>query len=407
MAIIIVTTPAANVAAFSPVTIAGTTDRNPFTADVRLSVTLAASGGIAANGAYMKLTMADTTGFAVNDTVIVDGATGDFAQYNGRHKITSFSSTIIMTTATVWVAATTGTFGSVDRMNENLYVKCVVLNDSAETIATLYNFVNTSTGGWTFDISKPLQYELESIFSIATTGEKATTGMAHDYDIKLYEIWQAADYSVTEVLHGTEPSTIAHRCTELTEYLTTNNFAYDDKIFVSFYADDVEDYIIVFTTSEAVTYNAGVLTRTNGHYAIVYEPASIAKWVQIALYKVIGGFPTALGDIIYTYKIGCESTILYYSNRFGGYEGYEFHAWENDQKTIKVDKYTGEAWEERILQGKEYVKETNQNIRDLITSPDVLDEDLAVVRVLTDSLNYRASEVKPTITIRYDETFLQ
>ena len=402
MAITIVTTPAANVAAFSPVTIAGTTDRNPFVSGSRLTAALTL---IDEDTGYVRLTMSSTTGFVASDTVVIDGATTDFAQYNSRHTITSVTATTI-TLTTVWVTATTGIYGTVSRMNENLYVKCVVLNGSLETIAELYNFVNTSTGGWTFDISKPLQYELSSIFDISSTGEKSTTGMAHDYDIKLYELWQAADYSVTKVLHGTEPSTIAHRCTELTEYLTTNNFAYDDKIFVSFYADDVEDYIIIFTTSEAVAYNAGALTRTNGHYAIVYEPASIAKWVQIALYKV-GGFPTALGDIIYTYKIGCESTILYYSNRFGGYEGYEFHAWENDQKTIKVDKYTGEAWEERILQGKEYVKETNQNIRDLITSPDVLDEDLAVVRVLTDSLNYRASEVKPTITIRYDETFLQ
>jgi hypothetical protein len=292
-------------------------------------------------------------------------------------------------------------------MNENLYVKCVVLNESAETIAELYNFVNTSTGGWTFDISKPLQYELSSIFDIATTGEKATTGMAHDYDIKLYEIWQAADYSVTSVLHGTEPSTIAHRTTALTEYLATDNFYYKDKIFITFYAATVADYIIYYTDSEGTVSQSGVLTRTVGHYSYVYEPATTAKWVSIQLVKVIGGFPVSPEEAIHVHKIGCESTILYYSNRYGGYEGYEFHAWENDQKTIKVDKYTGEAWQERILQGKEYTKQTNQDIRDLITSPDVLDEDLTAVRVLTDSLNYRAEEVNPTIKIRYEETFIQ
>ena len=399
MAITITTTPAANVAAFSPVTIAGTTDRNPFVSESRLSVALTL---IDEDTGYVRLTMSSTTGFVASDTVIIDGATTDFAQYNSRHTITSVTATTI-TLTTVWVAATTGIYGTVDRMNENLYVKCVVLNESAETIAELYNFVNTSTGGWTFDISKPLQYELSSIFDISSTGEKATTGMAHDYDIKLYEIWQAADYSVTSVLHGTEPSTIAHRTTSLDFNLVTDDFYYDSKVFISFYQTSVIPVYLKFTTSLGVTFTTPALTGTNDQYAYVYEPATLDKWVRVVVW--IGGAETC--NAIYARKIGCESTILYYSNRNGGYEGYEFHAWENDQKTIKVDKYTGEAWQERILRGKEYTKQTNQDIRDLITSPDVLDEDLTAVRVLTDSLNYRAEEVNPTITIRYEETFIQ
>lgn len=404
MAITVSTSPAANVAAFATVTIAGTTTRNPFSAGVRLSNALTL---IDNNGGFVRLTMASTTGYLAEDTVIIEGATGTFAQFNGRHEITSLTATTI-TLVTVWATATTGTYGTLYRMNENLYIKCEVLNGSAVVIGTLYNFVDTSTGGWTFNISKPLQYELASIFDMATTGAKATTLASHDYDIKLYEVWQAYDYSINELVHGTTLSTIAHRATELnSNVILTSDFYFTGKIFVHFHKQvpGAETYGIKFTESTGTETTTTAITLTNGHGAYVFEPAATAKWVKIEVWGISAD--EAVSAAVYAHKIGCASKILYYVNRFGGYEGYEFHNYTDEQKSIKVDKYAGEAWKERTLYGKEYINGTNQNIRDIVTSPEVYDDTYTLVQLTNDSLIYADEQVTPQVTIRIDETFIQ
>jgi len=408
MAITVTTTPAANVAAFAPVLIAGTTDRNPFTGGVRQQKTLTL---IDNNSGFVRLTMSSTSGLLVEDTILIDGATLTMAQYNGRHEISAVTATTV-TLTTVWATATTGAYGTLYRMNDNLYIKCTVKNDSAVVIGTIYSFVNTSTAGFSIDISKLLQYELGSIFDLATTGEKSTALASHDYDINLYESWQAYDYSINEFTHGTTYGSIAHRATVLSATANlTNNFYFDTKLFVHAfivgYVTDVNinDYYFSFVTSLGATYNTnGLFTLTNGHFAYTYQPATGNKWVRV---QIVNEITEIVHATIYVHHIGCASTILYYLNRYGGYEGYEFTQWERDQMSTKVDKYTGEAWEEKILKGKEYGKEANKNIRDIITSPEVYDENLTLVRVLSDTLNYRGEEVSPSVVVRYDETFIQ
>ncbi len=60
------------------------------------------------------------------------------------------------------------------------------------------------------------------------------------------------------------------------------------------------------------------------------------------------------------------------------------------------------------MYGKEYVKGEHQDIRDIIVSPEVRDEDEELVEVKTSALKYYSSdEVSPTITLRYNETLIQ
>jgi len=406
MAITITTSLDANVAAFAPVTIAGTTTRNPFTDGVRQggAITL-----LDENGGYLRITTT-TTAWIVDDTVLITDATGDYAQYNGRHKVTSIAIGYVLTTATTWDTATTGDEGNVYRMNENLMIKANIKNSSSTVIATVYSFVDTLTGAWSFDLCKPLQYELGSIFDM-TPGEISTALASHSYTVDLYETYQAPNYSVTEsAAYTPSPAIIAHRTTELkTDFvngvtLMTGNFFHGGKILVHFLMNAGGSSIqLKFTEADGTVTNSGALTETNWHYGFVFETTS--EVVKVAVWDVTEG--TRITQDIYVRKIGCASTILYYVNRYGGYEGYEIHDFDAVQKAEKVEQYTGKAWQERSMQGKEYTLDVYQNIRDLITSPEVYDEYEIAVEVLSESLTYRSQEVNPKITIKYKENFIQ
>jgi len=405
MAITITTSLDANVAAFAPVTIAGTTTRNPFTDGVRQGGTI---GTLDNNGGYLRIATS-TTVWLVDDTVIISDATGDYAQYNGRHKVTSITSSNVLTTSTTWVTATTGDEGNVYRLNDNLYIKAVVKNGSAEIVETLYTRVNTLTAVWSFDISKPLQSELGSIFSL-TSGEVSTALASHSYTITLYEIFQGADLAVVESVHGTVPSTIAHRTTELkTEFtsgsrLLTGDFSHDGKILIHFLMNTGGATVgLRFTEADGTVTNTGALTETRWHYAYVFE--STSDFVKVVAYDIVES--TILTAPIYIKKIGCASSIIYYVNRWGGYEAREIHYYDSTQKSTKVDKYTGEAWEERIMQLLPYQNSENESIRDIVTSPEVYDENLSMLEVTTNSVNYRSQEVEPEIRVKIKETFLQ
>ena len=398
MSISITTTPNADVAAYAPVTIAGTSTRNPFEGGVRDYRTIT---GMSNSGGYLMLTVA-IQAWEDDDTILIDNATTDFEQYNGRHTITSRTSTTI-TTATTWVAASTGDEGIVFRMNENLYIKLEVENDASTVIGTLYCLVDTSDDTWSFDISRPLQYELSSYFSLVD-GEVDTGSASHEYTLVLYETWQADDYTTTEEVHGTEPTTISHLTTELPsdDNFQCTDFFYKDTFLICYYNDTSNDLRFKIEAEGRTEYTA-VIVGTNGHYAFADTVSD--EWVKVTAQEDSGGWAD-LSDTIIIKAVGCGSTILHYINRFGMYVGYECHSWDDNQRTIKVDKYTGETWQERTLKGKEYSNAVYQDIRDVVASNEVYDEDLAEVRVLTDAILYKADEVSPKIKIRYDETFI-
>ena len=399
MAITLTTTPAANVAAYAPVTVAGTTTRNPFTAGLRHSASLIAADN---SGGFLRFTVSSTTFWIAGDTITLTGCSN--AALNGRHQITSFISPNTIITSTAYTAAGSG--GTVTRMNEGLNIKMLVKNESAATIATLYAPVNPATGAFSIDISKALQYELYSTFN-TTPGEVSTRGAYHTYTVYLYESFLNKAYAQTEISIRNF-STTAHRFTvkpvdDLYAFkLQTGNFFFERTVLINFYTEIADAFFLKQVDPEGTVVTSGRLTGSSGHFAYVFE--TTADWHKVT---IVDGTNEHVSNTIVVRKIGACSTLLYFLNRYGAYEAFEFHDYNDEQKTIKVDKYTGETWKERRLIGKQYVNGVYQNIRDLITSPEVYDEDFVPVRVLTDSLQYKAQEVNPEIVIRYDETHIQ
>lgn len=399
MAITLTTTPAANVAAYAPVTVAGTTTRNPFTSGVRQTVSLTSADN---SGGFVRLNTGTFTAFLPGDTIVITGNSN--AALNTRHQISTVSPPGTIVTTTPYVSGGTG--GTVTRMNEGLNIKILVKNESAATIATLYAPVNPATGAFSIDISKALQYELYSTFN-TTAGEVSTRGAYHAYTVYLYESFLNKAYSQTEISISNF-STTAHRFTVKpvdgsgTFELQTGNFFFERTVLINFYTEIADSFFLRQVDPEGTVVTSGKLTESSGHYAYVFE--TTADWQKVT---IVDGSNEPVSNTIVVHKIGSCSTLLYFLNRYGAYEAFEFHDYNDEQKTIKVDKYTGETWKERRLIGKQYVNGVYQNIRDLITSPEVYDENFVPVRVLTDSLQYKAQEVNPEIVIRYDETHIQ
>ena len=402
MSITLTTTPDANVAAFAPVTLAGSTTRNPFVSGVRDTKT---AGAYSSDGGFLKITVTDGDDWEVDDVVTISGSSND--DYNRRHTITAVTSTTVKF-ATSYTSSASSGVGTLSRMNEGLNIKIEVENASSTVVSTMYANVDTSDGTWTIDISRALQYELSSYFDL-TPLEISTANASHSYTIVIYESWLDEDYVTTTDQHGTEPTTIGHMTTELPsdEDFQCGNYFYDgSKVIIHYVNDTTNNVRFDFEYSDGTTGQTSTLTGTRWHYAYVLSKSSV-DWIKVTAQEFIDAVWTDVSNTIIIKPVGCNGQVLYFMDRYGNYLGYNFHDYENDQKVTKVDKYTGESWLEKTMFGYEYQNGEYQDIRDIIVSPEVRDEDETLVKVLTNSLTYKAEDVSPTIVLRYDENLIQ
>lgn len=413
MAITITTAIAANVAAFAPVMLAGTTTRNPFSSGTRQSQ--AAISYAEGAGSVVDITVASTIGWLADDTVLIAGATGDFAVLNGRHAVGSIpdGASIVLTTA--WPGAmSTGDKGTVYRMNDNLTVRCDVINASSVIVAQPFAQVKTD-GTWSIDLQKSLQSELDSVFN-TTAGEISVTGCSHAYTVKLYECWQDVDYTIiAQEDVSEEQTTIAHRTIEYAASrvsgtsLLTGNYTAGSKIVLVFQTDKTSDVRITvarYTASVSASTNYDVTTYSNGWCGWCFDIASTVDYSTILVTWNNGSEYEAIKTLLTVKNIkGCETT-LHYLNRYGGYEQQVFHDYEDVQETQRVDVYVSEAYQTKTLFTPQYVRAQRQSIRDIVTSPEVYDTTGTAVKMQTNSVTYNARLFEESVTIRYDQTHI-
>lgn len=413
MAITITTAIAANVAAFAPVMLAGTTTRNPFSSGTRQSQAVISYAEGA--GSVVDITVASTTGWLADDTVLIAGATGDFAVLNGRHSVGSIpdGASIVLTTA--WPGAmSTGDKGTVYRMNENLTVRCDVLNASSVIVAQPFAQVKTD-GTWSIDLQKPLQSELDSVFNL-TAGEIATTGCSHAYTVKVYECWQDVDYTLIAQEDVSEAqTTIAHRTIEYAAArisgtsLLTGNYTAGAKIVFVFTTDKTSGVRLDVTryTNGALAATAyDITTYSNGWCGWTFDIASTVDYTTIRVMWWNGSEYEAIKSLLTIKNIkGCETT-LHYLNRYGGYEQQVFHDYEDVQEVDRVDVFAAETYQLRTLFAPQYARSQGQSVRDVVTSPEVYDTTGTAVKMQTNSVTYNARLFEESVTIRYDQTHI-
>lgn len=391
-----------NVAAFAPVYSQGTTSRNPFDSNGVRHITSIVSADNDAG--FLRLNVADASDFEVGDTVSVLNTSN--SAINVRHEVKAVTSTTI-TLTTVYSAGATG--GVVNRMNEGLNVHISILDESFNVIAVLYAPVNPEDGSFKIDISRALRKKLSNPIQLNTQGGHDTSTLSHSFFVNYSDSFLNKAYE-NKTIFSTYDETIAHYTTELradflsgAKLMTTDNF-FDSKIVVQFIMNAVAPIKLKFIEDDGTETSTAALTGVNMHYGYTFV-SDESKFVKVAIYDVTED--TRISEFVTFRRIGCKSTILYFINRYGAYVGYEFHNYDDNQKTTKVDKFTGEAWKERKLYGKDYTDSTYSDIRDIVTSPAVYDSQQIEVRVLTESIEYKANSVIPEVVIRYEEDFLQ
>jgi len=418
MAITITQDLAANVAAFAPVILKGTTDRWPFDDEGRRQFNQIIS--LSENNGKLSIEIIANGNFSDGDTILISGATGDFEKYNGRHDVHHLSGATYVVLETGWDKGTTGTGGFITRMNDNLYIKAVVKNfaDTNIVYATLYDLV--VDGSFQFDLSKVLQSQLSDIFTLES-GEISTTNLSVEVLVEFYESYKKANYATVEWKPFGSPTatTIAHRTTLYTsDYVSGQLMLNDSKMFafnrivLHFMTDKTSDVRVKITTNLNYSTYVPITTFTNGHCAAAIawpvssdEYMAPAKSVTLTVQHNDEGWTDIKNPIFISRVRNCD-TILYYENRLGGYGCYKFHEYTDEQQSDKIDKYTSETWKERTLEGHEYSNDAFTTVRDIVTSANVFDQDGNQVRVLSDNMTYRAKQVAPRVKIRYDETFI-
>lgn len=85
----------------------------------------------------------------------------------------------------------------------------------------------------------------------------------------------------------------------------------------------------------------------------------------------------------------------------------EVHKYEDRKVAKKIYKYTVDSYVERTLFGIEEYNSKGAYLKDLISSPEVYDEDGLITEVLDTDLLYIAEEVVPVVKIKIKENFIQ
>jgi hypothetical protein len=420
MAITISTALPANFAAFAPVVVIGETTRWPYVGTTRINQAITAMQD---DGGKLLLKVADESGFAPMDTILVEGATGARAIYNGRHKLDDTAAGEL-TTTTAWSAVAAGGYGTAYRMNENLSIITNVRNvtDSA-TVGSVYTRVTDEK--FSVDIGKVVQMALGSQFTIAT-GNKATEAALGSKAFKLTfdESFLAPDYSLTIATNQAAAiaTGIGHRSADILNMIAPTTLASSrlpmqtyrakDKIIFRVFVDEeteINEQLRAEFTPDQGSETTVTMTIAENNAMAVYQIPTGAKQITVSTYtcKADGTNATIVRNP-FTVNVPntCTGKRLYYLNHMGGWYCMEVHRYEDRTISKKVDRYTVESYTERTLYGVEEYEASGGYLADLVDSAEVYDENGAAVEVLSTELIYRDELVRPEVRIKIEKNII-
>ncbi len=421
MSITILTQPVASsfVAACSPVWFRASTDA----AQTAYTIT-----GIANDSGYVQLTVAASTGCAINNMLLITSGTVDFAYLNGRHNVLAVGTGVI-TIDLAYIAATTGTKGTatiqlekwsmgvdnqfdIDGDNTAIathyvpFLNTIGLKDVGKIISGIFESVFTLTAGWTSELNK-------CVYLIETA---------------VYEAALKADYSRvaidSEVIswYGVRSTMITGRILEtgyqnkLLNGTTSVKVHAGTKVIMSMLTKDANVSAFTSYNIGATNYPATTaFTASNWKGNYVFTP--VADSVSIQLYMKDNAGDRCSEILTVTLLAGCASKCypLYWLNRYGGYDVYEFaeaiettntgnrievRGFETVMGTLKDKDFSTEDWQELRLTGRSEPAASVDYLRDLITSQEIYNAAGERVKLLSSTFIQSARDnVTPEISI--------
>jgi hypothetical protein len=424
MAITITTGLSTDFAAFAPVIIEGVTNRHPFNEDgerPQMSISM-----IDSDGGKLKIfhPTSELEGALAGDTVLIKGLTETAQEFNGLHIIDTVNDPNDITLSTIYQGVQISSLnGTCTRMNDNLMVRGDIFEIKTVEGITKPHFINNCyakvdrAGGFVMDISKIAQMVLGSQFTLDNdklTNELVERG-SKIINVKFSEMFIAPDFSMQAIeIDGLVETGIAHRTANLrgmfdTKLPMTNMFAGDKVIVRAFLKESEIDIdgdppvIPALRVNESIWYPM-IFQNNNA----LYVHTLTDNVTKLEVGKGVNATFTPLRDPVLIVKpLSCTGKRLYYLNNEGGFSVMEVHKYEDRKVAKKIYKYTVDSYVERTLFGIEEYNSKGAYLKDLISSPEVYDEDGLITEVLDTDLLYIAEEVVPVVKIKIKENFIQ
>jgi hypothetical protein len=414
--------PTGNIAAYDDLFVRVSSDR--------YEVTKATAGITAysqsAGDRRVKITIPIGLSFATGDSVLVYDATGARTIYNGRHDIDSIPTAGILKTETAWPGtAVSGGFGELKRMNDNFTMR-VDVNDSDGLIGSMYSYpvIIGSTAQFVFNIA-PIIQDFSTNFE-ATAGLITMSGSLKDFNADVTEVYQNASYDSIDgdatSLYGGATVT-AYRSVNIDDSLFSGAAATGIKMIHGYDTLTIREDVLLpiswFQTSIGTASATGMFPATGlskGAYTYMIDVSSMTGENEISL--VVGDSVAETKYVVIDNKCYPYAKTFYFLNRFGGYDPYDFLYCEEEQEAEKVEirrttltgvgtksDYVTRTYRRLRCEGRTAKRNEGQYLRDLVSSPEVWDEDGVRVRVTNQTLRFRGEDVTPEITVEYnDET---
>lgn len=305
-------------------------------------------------------------------------------------------------------------------VRENLRIKVTV---SIGGVAHVYYEPTWITMGTTSafktDISPVLRSALTS--PVVTFPATITPGNAAvTYTIQLTEIYDVSGVVTTGATTGSLSGYVAHRSADIsgrTFSSLVNGLPLQHTTGTRRYVKDMYIPIdFIYTGAGDVEGPDGTaITVTNGRGCVFIDADGFdPNNINVYVFESDAGKVTT--SVTYVYDQACypDGMVLYFLNRFGGYEVYHFVDTETIAASGESEVITTRDWSGNItrrklpktntvqmrLVGRMETADTAEYLRDLITSPEVFDIDGNKVYVVSDNLNiYEQGEFRPVVEI--------
>ena len=418
--ITLITAPAANsyVAAAAPVWIQASSDAD----ETAYTIT-----GQADETGSVNLTTADTTGLIANNVILITGATGDYAYLNGRRNVVAVLSPTNFVIDLAYDAGATGGFGTATIQLEKFsmgvenqydidgndfpisihyppFQNGTAQKDISRTICGIFQPEFDLTPGWHSELNK-------TFFTIETAVFEAALNAVYGRTVLDSEpfIWYAVQSTMitgriieagfqNKLLNGTINYKARAGTKVIMSMLTTES--------------DVAAYYLYNTGTVVDGYDDLTADQLKAYYVFTIP----AGCPNVTLYIADSSDERISERITITVlPPACNAYILYWKNRYGGYDFYEFNEVNETNATGNrqevrgyltamgnlIDKdFSTEKWEEVTLIGRSEPQQSVEYLRDLIVSPEIYNASGERVKILTSEFVTSAREnVTPEFTI--------
>jgi len=389
--------------------------------------------GVADSGGYVQLTASSFADVVANAVLRITGSTGDYAYLLGDHDVvTAGSTTVVIDLA--YTSGSTGTMGTATLILDKFcmgvthswdddgdltefatsyvpFLESKGIKDVSRVISSLFYSAFGLVDGWISELNKGVFNIQTAIFEASISTDKSRSVLNSEV-VQWFAVRSAmitgriieASYQ-NKLLNGTTTVKV-HAGTKVIMSMLTKE-------------GDVSAYY---------TYNVGA-TNTNdteafdtenykGNY--VFTPVANSTSIQLYIKDDEGNRISEILNVQLLSGAGCNVYPLYWLNRYGGYDVYEFTEIVETSGTgnrIEVqgvasamgallDKdFSTEAWKECKLIGRNETQAALEYLNDLVVSPEIYNASGNRVKLLSSNFVTRSRDnVTPEFTILVDRS---